>query len=78
MSIKTLEDLFLHTLKDIYFAEKHITKALPKMIGKAENAELKKLFEDHLPIPPEEVKRFKQKMDKANVDKRKSREETKE
>jgi len=48
MSIKSLEDLFLHTLKDLYFAEKHIVKALPKMIGKAGDAELKKLFETHL------------------------------
>ena len=28
---KTLDDLFLHTLKDIYYAEKQILKALPKM-----------------------------------------------
>ncbi|MCB1475329.1 MAG: ferritin-like domain-containing protein [Rhodobiaceae bacterium] len=64
MSIKTLEDLFLHTLKDIYFAEKHITKALPKMIGKAENAELKKLFEDHLEETKGHVERLEKAFDK--------------
>ena len=32
--IQTFEDLFLHTLQDIYYAEKQIIKALPKMIEK--------------------------------------------
>ena len=48
MNVANLEDLFVHTLKDIYFAEKHITKALPKMIDKAKDAKLKGLFEAHL------------------------------
>lgn len=46
--IKTLDDLFVHTLQDIYYAEKQITKALPKMIDKATNPELKQGFETHL------------------------------
>ena len=33
--IDTMEDLYLHTLRDIYYAEKQIEKALPKMIDKA-------------------------------------------
>ena len=37
--IKTLDDLFVHTLRDIYYAEKQIEKALPKMIDKATDAE---------------------------------------
>ncbi|MBZ8131755.1 ferritin-like domain-containing protein [Afifella sp. IM 167] len=48
MSIENLKDLYLHTLKDIYFAENQIQKALPKMASKAKSAELKKLFEAHL------------------------------
>ena len=32
-NIETLQDLFVHTLQDIYYAEQQITKALPKMIG---------------------------------------------
>src|SRR4051812_6953489 len=32
--IKTLDDLFVHTLEDVYYAEQKITKALPKMIAK--------------------------------------------
>jgi len=48
MAIKNLQDLFVHTLKDIYFAEKQIVQALPKMAEKASDGELKKLFETHL------------------------------
>ena len=46
--IKTLDDLFVHTLRDIYYAEKQIEKALPKMIEKATNPGLKAGFEKHL------------------------------
>ncbi|MGB3386650.1 MAG: ferritin-like domain-containing protein [Pseudaminobacter sp.] len=46
--IKTLDDLFVHTLRDIYYAEKQIEKALPKMIDKASDATLKAGFEKHL------------------------------
>ena len=38
--IKTMDDLLLHGLQDIYYAEQQITKALPKMIGKATNRDL--------------------------------------
>ncbi len=44
---KTLDDLFLDTLKDIYYAEKQIPKALPKMAKAAQSAELKAAFETH-------------------------------
>ncbi|MGO4126605.1 ferritin-like domain-containing protein, partial [Inquilinus sp. YAF38] len=44
---KTLDDLFLDTLKDIYYAEKQILKALPKMAKAAQSAELKVAFETH-------------------------------
>lgn len=46
--IKTLDDLFVHTLRDIYYAEQQIAKNLPKMANKATNAELRKDFEMHL------------------------------
>lgn len=46
--IKTMDDLFVHTLRDIYYAEKQITKALPKMIEKSSNPQLKQGFEKHL------------------------------
>ena len=46
--IKTLDDLFVHALQDIYYAEQQITKALPKMIDKASDPQLKQAFETHL------------------------------
>jgi len=46
--INTMNDLFLHTLKDIYYAEKQIEKALPTMIEKATKAPLREGFEMHL------------------------------
>jgi ferritin-like metal-binding protein YciE len=44
---KTLEDLFLETLKDIYYAERKILKALPKMARAAQSDELRMAFEKH-------------------------------
>ena len=46
--IATFEDLFLHQLQDVYYAENQIAKALPKMIEKATAPALKKGFETHL------------------------------
>jgi ferritin-like metal-binding protein YciE len=46
--IKTLDDLFVHTLRDIYYAEQQIEKVLPKMIDKATDPQLKAGFEKHL------------------------------
>ena len=44
---KNLKELFTETLKDIYFAEKQILRALPKMAKQAESPELKQAFETH-------------------------------
>lgn len=46
--IKSMDDLFVHTLRDIYYAEKQIEKNLPKMIDKATNPLLRQGFEKHL------------------------------
>lgn len=46
--IETFEDLFLHQLQDVYYAENQITKALPKMIEKATDPALRQGFETHL------------------------------
>jgi len=46
--IKTLDDLFVHTLRDIYYAENQIVKNLPDMISKATDPSLKQGFETHL------------------------------
>jgi len=46
--IKTMNDLFVHQLQDIYYAEKQLVKALPKMAGKATDKQLKEGFLTHL------------------------------
>ena len=56
--IKTLDDLFVHQLQDIYYAEQQITKALPKIISKATDTELKRGFEKHLNETDEQIKRL--------------------
>jgi len=43
--IKNMEDLFVHTLRDIYYAEKQIVKALPEMIETSTNSQLKQGFQ---------------------------------
>jgi ferritin-like metal-binding protein YciE len=57
---KTLDDLFLDTLKDIYFAEKQIVKTLPKMAKAATAPELKAGFEKHLEESEGHVERLEQ------------------
>ncbi|WP_444666244.1 YciE/YciF ferroxidase family protein [Cereibacter changlensis] len=46
--IQTMDDLYQHMMQDIYYAEKQIEKALPKMMEKASSAPLKSGFESHL------------------------------
>jgi ferritin-like metal-binding protein YciE len=46
--IQTFDDLFLHQLQDVYYAENQITKALPTMIEKATDPALRQGFETHL------------------------------
>jgi len=58
--IKTMDDLFVHTLRDIYYAEKQILKALPKMIEKATDAQLKTAFQSHLGETKNQVMRLEQ------------------
>jgi ferritin-like metal-binding protein YciE len=57
---KELKDLFLDTLKDIYFAEKKILSALPKMAKAAKSPKLKAAFEKHLGETEGQVERLEQ------------------
>ena len=57
---KTLEDLFHDMLKDIYFAERQILKALPKMAKGAQSPELKAAFEKHRNETEGQVERLQQ------------------
>jgi ferritin-like metal-binding protein YciE len=58
--IKTMDDLFVHTLRDIYYAENQIVKALPDMIEKASDAGLKQAFQAHLGETKNHIKRLEQ------------------
>jgi len=60
---KTLEDLFLDGLKDIYYAEKKIVKTLPKMAKGAESEEVAAAFERHLAETETQVERLEQVFD---------------
>lgn len=60
MAEKTLEDLFLDTLKDIYFAEKQILKALPKMARAAQSTEGKQAFLTHKDQTEGQIERLQQ------------------
>jgi ferritin-like metal-binding protein YciE len=56
--IETMNDLFIHQLQDIYYAEKRIVGALPKMIDKATSSDLRQGFEQHLDETKEHVQRL--------------------
>ena len=58
--INTLEDLFAHGLKDIYYAENQILKALPKLIESATNPQLRKSLKDHRKETEAQVSRLEQ------------------
>jgi len=58
MTVKTLEDLFVHSLSDVYSAEKQLTKALPKLARAATNPELSAAFTQHLEETRGQVERI--------------------
>jgi ferritin-like metal-binding protein YciE len=57
MALDNLEDAFYDELRDLYSAEKQLTKALPKMVEHASSPELKKAFESHLAETKDHVAR---------------------
>src|SRR5581483_932521 len=62
--IKTMDDLFLHSLQDIYYAERQITKALPKMIDKATNRDLATGLKAHLEETNKQIERLEKVFEK--------------
>jgi ferritin-like metal-binding protein YciE len=58
--IQTMDDLLLHGLKDIYYAENQIVKSLPKLIDKATNRDLTKGLRDHLEETKNQIARLDQ------------------
>jgi ferritin-like metal-binding protein YciE len=60
MELKSLRDLYVDELKDLYSAEKQLVKALPKMVKNATNAQLRQAFSDHLEETEGHVQRLEQ------------------
>lgn len=60
MSLKSLDDLFLHTLQDLYWAEKKLVETLPKMAKEADSEEFAQALTDHLEETNEQVTRIEQ------------------
>jgi ferritin-like metal-binding protein YciE len=56
--IKSMEDLYVHGLQDLYYAENQIVKSLPKMIDKTTDGELRRGFQTHLKETENQVKRL--------------------
>jgi ferritin-like metal-binding protein YciE len=67
MAAKTIEDLFLHELSDVYSAEKQLTKALPKMARAATTPELSAAFEAHLQETHGQIDRIDQIVEKTGL-----------
>jgi ferritin-like metal-binding protein YciE len=66
--IKSMDDLFLHTLQDVYYAENQIVKALPKLIDKATNRELAAGLRNHLHETEGQVRRLQQVFERLGED----------
>jgi ferritin-like metal-binding protein YciE len=58
MGLESMQDLYLHELKDIHSAEKQILQALPKMAKAATHDELRQAFEEHRTVTEEQVRRL--------------------
>jgi ferritin-like metal-binding protein YciE len=60
MAIKTMDDLFIHALQDVYYAENQIAKILPEMMDKVTDSSLFDHLERHLDETREHIKRLEQ------------------
>lgn len=58
MALKTIEELFIHELSDIYSAEKQLTKALPRLARAVQSPELRDAFESHAEETQGQVQRI--------------------
>jgi ferritin-like metal-binding protein YciE len=66
MAAKNMKELFLHTLKDVYFAEHEIVKALPEMAFAARRDELKEAFEKHRSQTEQHIQRLQDVFSRLN------------
>src|SRR5215212_724581 len=60
MGIRTMDDLFIHGLQDVYYAESQIAKTLPEMMEKSSDPMLREGFKLHLEETQEQIKRLDQ------------------
>ena len=60
MSVSSMEELLINELKDLYSAEKQITRALPKLVKASSSEELKQAFQSHLEETQGHVERIEQ------------------
>ncbi|MDB5892831.1 MAG: hypothetical protein JWQ88_362 [Rhodoferax sp.] len=67
MKAKTLQDLFVHSLSDIYSAEKQLTKALPLMSRAATDDKLREIFTSHLEETQHQIERIDQVVEAAGL-----------
>lgn len=58
MDVDNLEQLFVEELRDLYDCEEQITEALPEMIEKASNPQLKSVLQEHLDVTKSQVRRL--------------------
>ena len=70
MSLKTMDDLFIHGLKDMYYAEKKLVQNLPKMAKKASSPELTKAIQNHLKETEQQVTRLEKVFKLCNTEPR--------
>ena len=67
MAVKSVQDLLVDELRDIYHAEKQLVKALPKMAKAAKSDKLRQAFEDHLQETKGQVERLEQVFEKLDT-----------
>lgn len=67
MTAKTLKDLFIHSLSDVYSAEKQLTRALPRLARAATNPELRSAFEQHLEETQGQIERIDRLVERADL-----------
>lgn len=60
MNIDNLQQLFVEQLRDLYDGEQQITEALPKLISKASNPQLKSALQEHLDVTRQQITRLEQ------------------
>jgi ferritin-like metal-binding protein YciE len=73
MSVKTVQDLFVNELRDIYHAEKQALKAMPKLAKAASHPELRQALEQHVEETRGQVERIEQVFDMLDTGKRAKR-----